>query len=151
MKCILTASASLVASSLLESGFKKPRCRPRINVHVPGDREKRIKSIKLRWTLGELNLTLQSHFIGELFETCHFVSDPLTTDQLDERICDDIQCREKAKDRTGGRQFRRESYPKIVPCLSLSIELCIHIYICTSVFVGSCLNLIKKNCCSLVD
>lgn len=122
-------------------------------MHVPGDREKTDKIDKtiLKLGGGGLNLTLQSHFIGELFETCHFVSDPLTTDQLDERICDDIQCREKTKDCTGGRQFRRESYPKIVPCLSLSIELCIHIYICTSVFVGSCLNLIKKNCCSLVD
>lgn len=102
--------------------------------------KKRIKSIKLYWSWGGggggLNLTLQSHFIGELFETCHFVSDPLTTDQLDERICDDIQCREKAKDCTGGRQFRRESYAKIVPCLSLSIELCIYIYVGIRRFVS---------------
>lgn len=60
-----------------------------------------IESIKFHRTW--VDLTFQSHFIGKLFETCHFVSDPLTADQLDERICDDIQGREKAKHGTGSR------------------------------------------------
>lgn len=90
----------------------------------------RIESIIL--DRSQIDLTFQSHFIGKLFETCHFVSDPLTADQLDERIRDDIQGREKAKDSTGSRQFRCKSYPKIVPRLSLSIEL--------NIYVGSCLN-----------
>ncbi|OAD58369.1 hypothetical protein WN48_11331 [Eufriesea mexicana] len=51
------------------------------------------------------DLTLESHLVGKLLETCHFISRSSSTNQLDERICDDIQSREEAKDGTGPRQF----------------------------------------------
>lgn len=71
----------------------------------------------------EADLTFESHFVSKLLETYHFTSRSSLTNQLDERIRDDIQGREETKDSASARQFWRKSYPKIVPRLSLPTEL----------------------------